>query len=146
MPEEKDLEILHPEREATIAGRQIVMRELTFLQGLRLEASAAPLVRDLVAASKGTPELGDLRAIFGAHAEATVLMMAEAAQVEAQWIQGLSNVDGQTLLLMFWTANWRFFIERLLMDQMAERAKSELDSPSSIPSSSEPGSDAAIAT
>ena len=48
-----DLEVLHPDRTATIAGRAVTMREYGFIEGLKLAPLYKGIVDDIEQIMKG---------------------------------------------------------------------------------------------
>lgn len=111
-----DLAILHPDREATIAGRKITMREYGFVEGMRLSATAAPLVDALAdaAESSGPVTLDAVQAVFGAHSDAIVALIAQACDQPAEWVAALNDADGQNLFGLWWAVNGGFFVRRVV--------------------------------
>lgn len=117
-----ELEILHPERELKIADETITVREFSFVDGLTVEAFAAPLVRAIDAAIRTEDDLGDLSKlaeVFGAHGEQIIALLTHATGRDDAWVRGLGDSDGQTLLLTFWAVNARFFMRRLAVRKRA---------------------------
>ncbi|MFT0531602.1 DUF6631 family protein [Castellaniella hirudinis] len=105
-----DLDILHPERTETIGGRQVTVREFTFVEGLRANALAKPFIDDLVKVfSKGEPDYETVLAVIGAHDAVVIEMVAMATDVDADWVRALPPEDGELLLAMWWGANAGFF-------------------------------------
>jgi hypothetical protein len=122
-PGADDLQILHPTLTATIAGREITVREYGFVEGLRVYALEQPLLDALYAHCKdGLPELEEILGILAVHHEQLVPLMAMAADVEPDWIAGLSRADGHTLMLLWWTANAPFYVPRVFNRMLAEKA------------------------
>lgn len=124
-----DLDVLHPNREATIAGRKVVLREYGFIEGLRLRPLIRPFTDDLYALYRNGPPPGyeEILDIIGRHADTVIELAAVAADVEVGWARKLSSADGDLLLLLWWGANSHFFIQNLLrrlgIEQEVERLK-----------------------
>ncbi|HEX7113197.1 MAG TPA: DUF6631 family protein, partial [Mizugakiibacter sp.] len=110
-----DLAILHPEREATIAGERIVMREYGFVEGLRLQPLVQPILDGLAdtALRDGHLDVGAAARIFALHDEAIVTLIARACDRDEAWVQQLSDADGQALLFLWWETNLGFFVRRV---------------------------------
>lgn len=122
-PGADDLEILHPEREVIIVGRQLVVREYGFVEGLRLMPLAEPLIEALrTHLEDGQPwGVEAVHAMLGRHAEAVVRLMAVAADVEPEWIDSLDQNAGTELMFWWWTVNGPFY-----MRCAVDRAKAAL--------------------
>lgn len=118
----EDLEIIHPERSAEIAGRVVVVREYGFIEGLRLRGQLQPLLDDLVVLfDQQRFELDAIEAVLGKHADLVVDLVAIAADVEPAWLSGLSDQDGTHLLHLWWGANGPFFVRRAISQVQAAR-------------------------
>jgi len=123
----KDLSILVPDITLEIGGRTVTVREPRFLQGLRIRAKAHALARDLTASIKGgeglTDDVLDVLARHDALVKELICDVTEGA--DAEWIDGLSDIDGETLMLAWWTCFGPFFIRqfsRRLADEMRTEA------------------------
>lgn len=123
-PGADDLQVLHPERSPTIAGRQVTVREYGFIEGLGLRPLAQPLLDDLHAqiAGGGVPELEQILVILGKHHLAIQELVATAAGVEPEWVGALNQDDGYRLLMTWWTVNGPFFMRSVLNRVVAEKA------------------------
>jgi hypothetical protein len=141
----QDLEILFPEREIAIDGERIVLREYTFMEGLRIGREHAALLADLRdlflgAGGEASPEIeiDALTGVLAAHAGSLVALMALASGREPAWIESLSDAHGQDLLMAWWGVERDFFGRRLaaaavgraLHRMRAERSVSGQSSPS----------------
>ena len=109
-PGADDLEILHPEREVTIAGRQLVVREYGFIEGLRLVPLADPLIEELRAhIEAGRPSSVEaVHAILGRHAGVVAALMAAAVDIEVEWVDSLGQDAGTALMFWWWRVNGPF--------------------------------------
>lgn len=134
-----DLEVLHPERSATIAGRSVTVREYGFIEGLRLQTLFAPFADDLYAGLKsgGGAQLDEIIESVGRHADLIAELIAISADVEVEWVRGLDDADGSNLMFLWWTVNAPFFMRRVLGRLTTERvlAKARAGA-TSMPSSS----------
>lgn len=146
-----DLDVLHPNREAHIAGRKIVLREYGFVEGLRLRPLIRPFTDDLYTVFRqGTsPGYEEILDIIGRHADTVLELAAVAADVEVEWVRKLSSADGDLLLLLWWGANSPFFIQNLLrrvgIEQEAARLQNRAgatSTPPSLPTTTTPSSSA----
>lgn len=143
-PGADDLEILHPERETTIAGRQLVVREYGFIEGLRLMPLINPLVEDLRAHLEAGQAAGaeDIHTMLGRHADVVVQLMAVAADVEPEWIDSLEQEAGTALMFWWWTVNGPFYM-RCAIDRAraALAVKAQRAGRTSMPPSSQPATE-----
>ena len=139
------LEILHPERTATIAGREITVREYGFVESMRLHVLIQPILDDLRAlvVAGGVPNLDDVLSMLAHHDEAIVQLLARAADVEPEWVAGLSSADGELLLYLWWGVNGPFWlggvVRRIAAERIAARIAMSPDGETSTPPSSPPG-------
>jgi len=124
VPGANDLEILHPNRSATIAGREVVVREYGFIEGQRLLPTLRPFLDDIKAliSSDAPLAIGDVQTFIGRHIDAVTDAMAIAADVDVEWLGQLSQDDGQALLMMWWAANGPFYIRSARSQIMADQA------------------------
>lgn len=110
-PGADDLEVLHPERLLTIAGREITVREYGFVEGLRLLKLAEPIIAGLQGdLARGTPSFESVFGVLAEQADSVVQMMAIAADVEVEWIESLGQDEGQLLLMTWWGVNGPFYM------------------------------------
>ena len=113
---ESDLAILYPERRARIAGRVVVMCELTFAESLRLGGTIAALVEAMggVALRSELHDLDALRQVFAERYQEVLALTAASCHEPLEWISALSAEDGEQLLLLWWAVNSPFFLQRVL--------------------------------
>lgn len=141
-----ELEVLHPERQISIAGRDITVREYGFVEGLTVRALAKPLTDALYAQARAggsAPLYTEIDDVLAQHPEMTVALLAKAADVEPEWIHRLNDEDGADLLLTWWLVNSGFFIRPLLRRLATEQlAAGRSDGGASTPTSSATGTDA----
>lgn len=119
-----DLEILFPHQELDIAGEKILVREFSFIQGLKAETLARVMLADLgqLLAEQGEAiALDDLSDLFARHAETYVQLIALAVERSPDWVGDLSDDEGQLLGWTFWAVNKGFFTRRLAMRRLASR-------------------------
>lgn len=153
--EAEDQEILHPERAPMIAGRQLVMREYGFIEGMKLQAMFKPFLDDLYAKFSrfsGPPPAAEVKDLFAVHMVAVQWFMAQAMSKEeddeqpqafvdeiranGKWIAKLGEADGELLMSVWWVVNRNFFTQRLR--ERAEAAKRAAASPSAPADSTQP--------
>jgi len=139
-----DLEVLHPNRSATIAGRAVTVREYGFIEGMRLRPQLQPFLDDLHAMMLGDalPGLDQITMSLGAHIDAVSEAVAIAADVELEWLTGLSQDDGMHLLMLWWGANGPFYVRSVRNRIATDRAVEQLRAGrTSTPSSSPPATE-----
>lgn len=122
-PGADDLQVLHPNQTVTIAGRTITVREYGFIEGLGLRPLVQPLLDALheSLAAGQTPDLEHIILTLARNATALRELIAVAADVEPEWIDGLNQSDGHLLLMLWWTANGPFYV-RCVFDRLAAQA------------------------
>ncbi len=135
-----DLNVLHPNLEATLNGRQVVVREYGFIEGLKLQAELQPFLDGLYAMTVAgtTPALHEILALIGKHTDLITSAMAISLDVDPQELATLKDhQEGHTLLMKWWIANGPFFW-RCVRDRIAgERAVAKhLAGQTSTPASS----------
>jgi hypothetical protein len=144
-----ELNVLHPEREVTIAGRRIVIREYGFVEGLKMRAIAQPFVDALyalVAPTSSAPSFSEVESLLADHSDCVLELMARAADVEREWIENLSDSDGYYLMQEWWIVAGNFFIRRVVQRLAIERAARLRVGHASTTPSSEPAMGAPQAT
>ena len=115
----EDLEILFPERQMTIAGESITVKEFGFAESLRLDPFVADFVTgirdrlDSHKAAEPTSYMNDVVVVFGEHPDAALELVAAACGKPIHWAAGLSAKDGQMALMAMWVVNANFFMQRL---------------------------------
>lgn len=121
---EDSLAILHPERTVSIGGETITVREYGFVEGMRLAAHIQPIVDALADAIGLAKEitLGAIRTALGGHPDDVVALIAAASDRTPEWVRGLSDADGDTLLLTWYGVNSSFFIRRVVAALHVKRA------------------------
>lgn len=122
-----DVEILSPDQEITIDGRVVLVREYRFFEGLKLRARARPFFDDLYSLfvlAGPAPSFDDVSDLLGEHEAAVVDMVALSTGCEPEWIRGLDDQDGDTLLVTWWLVNAGFFIRRVMRRAAQERLAS----------------------
>lgn len=126
-----EAEILFPDREVTLGGEAITVREFGYAETVRLSARHGALltcIADEYQASGGTAL--DLRLIAYAHPEAWLELLALASGRPVEWIEGLSRADGDALAGAMWAANLDFFCRRLWHRLAAQHSASGGSTPS----------------
>lgn len=122
-----DLAILHPERQQTVAGRDLTMREYGYVESLQHGALVSAVVAALkpLVASGGLEDINALRAAFASCGDATLALQAIACDQPEAWVRGLSAKDGSALFMLWWTVNGPFFADRLVETVAWQRGMQE---------------------
>lgn len=134
-----DLNVLHPNLEATLNGRQVVVREYGFIQGLKLQAELQPFLDGLYALTvAGTmPAMHEIIALIGTHTDLITRAMAISIDVDPQELLTLSDQqEGNTLLMKWWIVNgpfaWRCVRDRIMGERaLANRLAGQTFTPAS---------------
>lgn len=142
----KELEVLHPDRQVIIAGRSISVREYGFIEGAKLAPLIKPLtdaLHELIADADAPPGFDAIAYVIAGHIDEVVQLVAQAADVEPEWITSLSDQDGDFLMQVWWQTNAHFFIRRVLRKAAQEKVARRLvgdasTQPSSAPATDEP--------
>lgn len=140
-PEEgrDDLAVLHPELEITVAGRDLVVREYGLVDGLRLRAQLRPFTAALQAQfERGGALVEDVMDLIAEHWDSLRGAVAQSAGVEAEWIDGLGDADGDLLLNAWWGVCGPFFVRQILRRAAEQARRQALAGPTSTSSSSMP--------
>lgn len=114
---ENEAEILFPDRDIVIGKATVTVREFGFKEGMRLTPLARPIIEAMGGAADGEhgPQIEALNDALIEHPDELVQLMAAACDRPTEWIEGLSDSDGQNLLMLFWSVNSRFFTRRLVI-------------------------------
>lgn len=140
-PEEgrDDLGILHPELTLTVAGREITVREYGLVEGLRLRATLKPFTADLQAIfDRGEALVEDVMDVIATHFPLLRSAIAQSANVELDWIDGLGDADGDLLLNAWWGVCGPFFFRQVLRRKVERMRHQALAGQTSTPSLSMP--------
>lgn len=145
----EDLRIAHAQLELQIGDRHLVLREYSFIEGLRMRARLAPFVTEVdahaLAGGEGLSE--DLIDIFAKHEALLQEAMALSAGVEVAWIRDLDLIDGERLLYAWWGICGPFFVQLLLrrtterLERMKQLAYLAAAGPTSSTTSSPPATE-----
>lgn len=129
----EELAILLGCKEVNLAsGELVTVREYGgFMEGMRVDAIAAPLMHELgdlfERMSNGEQfSLQALSGAFGAHPQAMAQLLAMACDRDREWVESLSDDDGQLLLMVWWSVNQGFFLRRLVKEKMAREVAADM--------------------
>lgn len=135
----QDLAILHPEREAIIAGVPVVMREYSWAESLRHHEIIDALSDAMsgVALQGNFHDLDSLRGAFGDNGDILFRLIAVVSDQPVEWISTLDATAGDELFLLWWGVNADFFLRRVLRSVQLAKVR-ELAGLTSSPASSGP--------
>ncbi|EPE7212183.1 DUF6631 family protein [Pseudomonas aeruginosa] len=120
------LEVLFPDRQLTVGGVEVTVRELSFSEQLRHNHLLAPLGDSLAAIppqKMDSPE--SINVIFDAlalHADALRELIAISCGQSMDWVDTLPPAEGEALVLTWWEVNSGFFVRRLWRPRLLEMA------------------------
>ena len=143
----EELEILAPDADVVVtdpdegAEVTLTLREYRFLEGLRVQPLAAPLIAALTALSASeadgakAPDPAEIDVLLGEHADLWLELIARASGRDAGWLGRLADEDARAVSGAMWTANGSFFFRRIVEHAAAKVANKRSPSPgSSTPS------------
>jgi len=124
------LDTILPDSDIEIRHETITVTEITFLQSLTLDPLIGPMIADMKTlfaeeADGETVSYQAMAAVFGKHADILLQMIAMTTGKPREWIESLSDADGQLLTMTFWTVNQGFFTRRLVIETMASSVQAE---------------------
>lgn len=139
-----DLQVMHPNLTAIIGGRAITMREYGFIEGLALRPVVQPLLDSLHdrLLVDGEASLEEITLILGRHADIIQQLVAQAADVQPEWVAALKQNEGHNLLMLWWTANGPFYVScvynRIMAAAVEKQARAgQMSMQSSSPATTE---------
>jgi len=121
----EEIEILDPDREVTIAGETVVVREFRYAEGMYLVGMIQPILARLQAFVQGERDPDDFEIyeeLVAEYPDEILELMAKACDRPREWVEQLSDEDGYRLQQAFWAANTRFFMRRLMLSSPRIRA------------------------
>lgn len=107
---------LHPDHTLVIGGEEVQVRAFRFREGLRLQSQIGPFITALAEKMAAADDISvdTLTEIFGQYADQTSQLLAVATGKDQDWVDALSDTDGEALLYAFWEANQDFFLRRVM--------------------------------
>lgn len=146
---ENDLAVLFPDREITIAGVPLTVRELRFEEQAAHNAVLAGLADALGAippdALQTESGINIVLDVLAAHWEGVRTLVAVSTGQPLAWVRGLSGEDGEDLALTWWAVNQGFFLRRLRRPMLVRAALKQAGGGSSQPLSPQATSAASLA-
>ena len=130
----EDLNVMHPESCLQMRGRVLTLREYTYIEGLNLQPQIKGLLADLYALfdrGSNPPPALLVRQVLARHAVTLQWLMAqsftaypedpaelqafaEQVAVNAKFVGGLDDIEGNALMEAWWGANRGFFTRRFV--------------------------------
>jgi hypothetical protein len=116
---------LRPDVRVTIAGRDLVVREYAFFEGLEVAHQAQALIAAMHAAAiaDGSLRYDRIRRLFGVHSDVVIPIAAQAADVEPDWVLQLSRSDAERFISAWFSANSSFFVHEVVVELREERQR-----------------------
>ena len=136
-----DLQVLHPELPLSVGGRDLVMREYGFIEGLRVRPIIEPMLKDMEALIGLTtqPTNDQVLDLMGNHIDEFQELLAVASDTDVAFVAGLNQTDGTRLADAWWKVNgpfyWRTAISRVAVARVQARAGEAGGATSTPPSS-----------
>ena len=136
-----DLQVLHPELPLSVGGRDLVMREYGFIEGLRVRPIIEPMLKDMEALIGLTtqPTNDQVLDLMGNHIDEFQELLAVASDTDVAFVAGLNQTDGTRLADAWWKVNgpfyWRTAISRVAVARVQARAGKAGGATSTPPSS-----------
>jgi hypothetical protein len=150
-----DLGILFPDQVVVAGGRTLTVREYGFIEGLRLRKTSGAFFASLLQMLEGNgghvPSYEEAELLFAENAETVTALVAQAAsppgtkEVTVEFIESLSDEEGDRLFLAWWVANAGFFIRRAMRHVAVEMHAGRWGGAKSSTPSSAPATDASLA-
>ena len=115
-----DVEVRDPDSGETVT---VTVREFRFLEGLKAQAPARPLVEALADIVEDDAEIDGaaVSAAMAAHAGVWIELTGLACGRDPAWLGRLSDRDGDAVTDAMWSANRGFFIRRAIDAVTARR-------------------------
>ena len=143
-----EIGVLHPTRTFSIAKRVVEVREYGFVEGLKVQAGTKVFLDDLYTLfdkASAPPPAEAVSDVFAEHIVTVHWLIAQAitpindhaptfvADVgeNAKWVAGLTEIEGDALMAIWWEVNKGFFTRRLQRRRQAAQAQKSQASPAS---------------
>lgn len=127
--ESNDLAVLMPNREITLAGETITVREYSFKDALtigrEIDQFAALIVNEMNGTNKITIEQAD--AIIFNNLELVYSLISTSIQKPISFIEALSYENGLQLLDWWWVVNSGFFMNAVTRKIIRQNAVKQLN-------------------
>ena len=124
-----NLEVLMPNREITLAGETITVREYSFKDALtignEIDQFVALIVAEMNSTNKLSIEQADL--IIINNLELVYSLISTSIQKPITWIEALSYEDGLQLLDWWWVVNSGFFMNAVTRKIIRQNASKQIN-------------------
>ncbi|TYB11822.1 DUF6631 family protein [Aggregatibacter actinomycetemcomitans] len=127
--ENKELQILFPTAELTIAGEKIEVKEYTLKQQLQHNAKFVPFIaslRQTLRKSKDDFNLDELMECLSANYQDVVELVALSIGKPTEFIESLNAREGEDLLMAWWCVNSDFFTRKAIAPIIEKMTKDNL--------------------
>lgn len=126
-PETDDLAVLMPNREITLSGEKVTIREYSFKDALTIGHQVDQFVSLMVAEINGSNQMTIEQAdsIIMGNLELVYSLISTSIQKPVSYIESLSYDDGMQLLDWWWVVNSRFFMNSVARKIMRLEAVKE---------------------
>jgi hypothetical protein len=134
-----DLEILHPDRAIFIGDHEIIVREYSFVEWLKMRAMAQPIINDLERLLMSDEPIDDDQVfiMLSQNSDVVLTMLMKSTGLAKENIDQLEPSDGERLLYLWWCVNSHLFIRRVMerrdRNQLQTQGNQNLDGPTSMP-------------
>ncbi|EHK89816.1 DUF6631 family protein [Aggregatibacter actinomycetemcomitans] len=127
--ENKELQILFPTAELTIAGEKIEVKEYTLKQQLQHNAKFVPFIASLrktLGKSQDDFNLDELMECLSANYQHVVGLVALSIGKPAEFVENLNAREGEDLLMAWWCVNSDFFTRKAIAPIIEKMTKDNL--------------------
>ncbi len=145
-PAAEQVGVLSPDITINVGDCKVTVREYGFFEGLEVAARAAGFIAAMHDTSRdGGLRYDRIRRLFGVHQDVVVSIAAQAADVDPEWVRGLSRDDAEVFMSTWFGVNSRFFVNEVVVEMREERQR-DLQSTGSTSLPSSPAPDSAPST
>ena len=141
-PGADDLQVLHPELPVkNVGGRDLVVREYGFIEGLRMRPIIEPILKDMEALICQTtqPTNDQVLNLMANHVNEFQELLAVASDTDVAFVAGLKRTDGTRLADAWWRVcgpfYWNTVISRVAVARVQAMAAKTAGATSTPPSS-----------
>lgn len=145
---DNSLEVLLPDRQLTVGGIEVTVRELSFREQLANNYLLAPMADALSVIPaeqlEGPDSINIIYDALALYSDSLSELVAISCGKSVEWVDALPPADGEALILSWWMVNSGFFVRRLWRPRLLARAtgRSQPVGDESSPTSSAPGTPA----
>ncbi|MFP4733609.1 DUF6631 family protein [Pasteurella multocida] len=127
--ENKELQILFPTAELTLAGEKIEVKEYTLKQQLQHNAKFVPFIaslRETLGKSKDDFNLDELMTCLSDNYQDVVELVALSIGKPTEFVENLNVREGEDLLMAWWCVNSDFFTRKAIAPIIEKMTKDNL--------------------